>query len=1331
MKKHTLISLLLLLAVLHCNDNIIGQSSSQTEFPIGTFLRLEKHDPVGYDSLHSLGLNTVVQYGDTTTLGWLSNYNVIADNGELNDVINHYAMGYYTKWEAEKDQEETTRTGIVHEDGQDTTWQGKQCWSSIGASAPACSLIYGPHYRQNKNYRHAYYQDPLIRINYTARFNMALYYDQQQYNPEDEVCEIRISYRYVKIDPNGIDSVLNTVLASRIITAAEFPQNYSFKDFDLGYFYPDKFTDNPLEDKIQLPAADSITYKDIFGENGIEFQVDWLGFGTLYVDYIEVYDDDVWKNFIDFPNATATLIKNYALNYPPSQWPNLKYWYACDEPHVLDSFTPMHIVDSLIRSVEIGAPAMITEFYPPWQITINGDTLMKQYYQMMKPQKLMLDIYPIGPDLDPPLEIRLESLRKQFTIAHSLQPGFWYVAQAFGWQLLDDSWCLWKKPTPAECSALVMLALVHGSKGIMTWVYATRHYENRTRCGGEWYERGLVDSNLNPTELWDLFHDNIIPRLKGKLGRTLLSLDYTGNYFNLAYHQGENPLPDRIWRYFRWQHFGNDYHWHIGFMQQNSFTDNEYFMLANQRVDGNRTVNFEVQNITDFENVTMRNVEGGVGEIDTTIAISSTIEFLDEFPAGEGKLFQVAPVVKYGGRLIYDEYAGEGQTLKDDMIIENGATLTVYGNYTAQANIIVKDGSIINGENGEIHFEDGMKLIINGTATINGTSANILTLDFVVPTNGNGIVIEPGGSLSISHCEVKNAVKGINSELNANYLYAQYVDFVNCISSSVTILGQMGGGETLPPQVKYCTMSNSEYGISVSNLSQITIQGNTITNTDLGIFLSNVTTPAVIGNTITGTRELAGIFLESCGGIVRSNWISGHTNGIHLGNSSPDVGGNTIEHNWNRGLYVGTGSLPNMQGRLVQDPIHPNLFYAVSGYNIIKENGGWSPDDDGSEIFINDANVILVKGCNQITDPRIPNAGEAPPLYNTQLLMNCSGSQQLIEVHSEGNFWGEHPIYPLEERFGACIVYLDPILNEPCPVPDGSGGKLFITSSVGEIIDTLYAEERTIGTLSATEQLYASAEEKFLTGDLTVASQIYGSIINSNALEEEKYLAHTRKYEIGKLTNQSPEFFNEMGNTFTTLAANSQDSLNEKIFVQLSTLCKVGEEEYETSISDFDAVVQQNPNTEEAVYAEIDALTTALLIEGNDSTLNKGSLAKYLVKTPGDYFSKIDGILRKNFGSEKEAKEKEILPEEYKLYQNYPNPFNPVTTIKYDLPKAGEVELVVYDILGRKVKELVNQTQQAGRYDIQFNASSLASGVYLYQLRTKEFVNSKKMILLK
>ena len=137
------------------------------------------------------------------------------------------------------------------------------------------------------------------------------------------------------------------------------------------------------------------------------------------------------------------------------------------------------------------------------------------------------------------------------------------------------------------------------------------------------------------------------------------------------------------------------------------------------------------------------------------------------------------------------------------------------------------------------------------------------------------------------------------------------------------------------------------------------------------------------------------------------------------------------------------------------------------------------------------------------------------------------------------------------------------------------------------------------------------------------------------------------------------------------------------------------------------------------------------MIGDGDSTLQKGILGKYLIKSSADYNSKLDGILRKHFGGASKEDARELLPTEYILYQNYPNPFNPTTTIKYDLPFATEVSLCIYDILGRKVKELANTKQQAGRYEIQFNASNLSSGVYIYQLIAEKYIHSKKMILLK
>ena len=65
------------------------------------------------------------------------------------------------------------------------------------------------------------------------------------------------------------------------------------------------------------------------------------------------------------------------------------------------------------------------------------------------------------------------------------------------------------------------------------------------------------------------------------------------------------------------------------------------------------------------------------------------------------------------------------------------------------------------------------------------------------------------------------------------------------------------------------------------------------------------------------------------------------------------------------------------------------------------------------------------------------------------------------------------------------------------------------------------------------------------------------------------------------------------------------------------------------------------------------------------------------------------------------------------------------------MPNTGEVSVIIYDILGRKIKELINTKQQAGRYEVKWDASNVASGVYLYQLRTKDYINTKKMILLK
>jgi Secretion system C-terminal sorting domain len=89
------------------------------------------------------------------------------------------------------------------------------------------------------------------------------------------------------------------------------------------------------------------------------------------------------------------------------------------------------------------------------------------------------------------------------------------------------------------------------------------------------------------------------------------------------------------------------------------------------------------------------------------------------------------------------------------------------------------------------------------------------------------------------------------------------------------------------------------------------------------------------------------------------------------------------------------------------------------------------------------------------------------------------------------------------------------------------------------------------------------------------------------------------------------------------------------------------------------------------------------------------------------------------------------IPESFHLNQNYPNPFNPSTIIKYSIPNKGLVTLKVYNTIGEEVATLVNELEQAGNYEVEFNASSMPSGVYFYKLQVGDFVDAKKMILLK
>jgi hypothetical protein len=93
--------------------------------------------------------------------------------------------------------------------------------------------------------------------------------------------------------------------------------------------------------------------------------------------------------------------------------------------------------------------------------------------------------------------------------------------------------------------------------------------------------------------------------------------------------------------------------------------------------------------------------------------------------------------------------------------------------------------------------------------------------------------------------------------------------------------------------------------------------------------------------------------------------------------------------------------------------------------------------------------------------------------------------------------------------------------------------------------------------------------------------------------------------------------------------------------------------------------------------------------------------------------------------------ENETFPTEYSLYQNYPNPFNPSTKIKYSVPQTSQVQIKVFDVLGNEIATIVKEEKPIGNYEVEFDARELSSGIYFYQLNAGNFVETKKMLLIK
>jgi hypothetical protein len=120
--------------------------------------------------------------------------------------------------------------------------------------------------------------------------------------------------------------------------------------------------------------------------------------------------------------------------------------------------------------------------------------------------------------------------------------------------------------------------------------------------------------------------------------------------------------------------------------------------------------------------------------------------------------------------------------------------------------------------------------------------------------------------------------------------------------------------------------------------------------------------------------------------------------------------------------------------------------------------------------------------------------------------------------------------------------------------------------------------------------------------------------------------------------------------------------------------------------------------------------------------------AGYLLAYNNNLLTPCSSTLTKQMALEEEI---EIPVSDFTLFDNYPNPFNPTTKIMYTVPEAEQITIKVFNTIGEEVMTLVNEVKQPGVYEVEFISHGLPSGVYLYRLIAGEFVQTKKMILMK
>jgi len=410
-------------------------------------------------------------------------------------------------------------------------------------------------------------------------------------------------------------------------------------------------------------------------------------------------------------------------------------------------------------------------------------------------------------------------------------------------------------------------------------------------------------------------------------------------------------------------------------------------------------------------------------------------------------------------------------------------------------------------------------------------------------------------------------------------------------------------------------------------------------------------------------------------------------------------------------------------------------FYLFNADNDLdNDNNGFYffADDDphitqmsDMEMYEDDTLEIFLSAFTLGAEPYYYNATSNTP--NVQLILN---TDTLLVIPSP-NWTGDCQVtasvytnnnYADTTIFTVSVLQTDPIILSIGDVPEDQGGRVYVNfqksyfdmGSLNRIEG--YQVERMdnngwvgVGTYNAYGAEIYTIEVNTLSDSISESNGMTVFRVIANMDEGNFFSEPDSGYSIDNIAPSVPTgFMIAMGDNGLNLSWNSVPDEDFQYYVIDKSADSLFMTDQYGSFSTIDTFFNDASYEYGTVYYRVSAIDYA----GNR----------------GDYSDTVSTSIL--------ALDSDVIPQVFALHQNYPNPFNPVTTLRYDLPEQGFVTITIYDMLGREIRTLVNTTQNAGFKSVIWNATNdygkpVSAGVYLYKIQAGEFVQTKKMVLLK